>query len=98
MEYASPRQRAWAEKDAPDRELIHDRVAGLLLHEKPEGTAIASFRVYPPGEGFDPDPRVVTVEWELSFAVDDASGRGWDWGHEQNELLAERVRAVISAD
>src|SRR4051794_19050511 len=97
-ELASPRQRVWFRL----RQGLHRRAgaysaAGLLMREKPEDTALLSLSLYPPGEGAEgTDPRVETFMWELLYVVDEASGRDWDWGHEVNGQLANKMRTALS--
>jgi len=69
-----------------------DIAAGMLLREKPDGTAIGSFSVYRPGHGGSEDPAVVTLMWELQYELDDADGRDGDWWHVVNGELAEKLR------
>lgn len=79
-ELASPRQRvSFGLRRGVSREQAVDIVAGLLLREKPDGTAILSLSLYPPSEQADSDdPIVETFMWELQFPVDESNGRHWD--------------------
>lgn len=97
---ATPRHRVWF-RLPPDvsREQAFERVAALLLREKPPGTALLSLSLYPPGEGANAgDPRTATFMWELQFFVDASEGRDWDWGHNVNEALAGKLRSVLAGD
>lgn len=78
-ELASPRQRvSFGLRRDVSREQAFDIVAGLLLREKPDGTAILSLSLYPPSEPADADdPIAVTFMWELQFPVDESNGRHW---------------------
>jgi hypothetical protein len=93
---ANPRQRVWfAMKPGDTRDRLYDAAAGLLLRKKPEGTALLSLYIYPPGDGASEDTAVATVMWELSFEEDYEQGRHWDWGHKENERLAEIIRTEL---
>jgi len=94
VELADSRHRvSFRLRDGLDRDTALDGVAGLLLREKPEHTAIVSLTLYPPEEGAHAeDPRIETFMWELQFSIDEESGRDWEWGDVVNEELAERIR------
>jgi hypothetical protein len=96
-ELASPRQRVWFRlRQNLDRERALDLAAGIVMREKPQGTALLSLSLYPPGEGAHTDDAPVeTFMWELQFPVDVAAGRDWDWGHAMNDALADRLRAEL---
>jgi hypothetical protein len=96
-ELASPRQRVWFRLRANlDRDRALERAAGILMREKPEGTALLSLSLYPRGEGAHAeDPRVETFMWELQFAIDPIEGRDWDWGHSVNEALGAKLRTQL---
>ena len=95
---ATPRQRVWFRlRDGLERDDALDRAARLLMREKPDGAAPLSLSLYPPGQGADAeDPRVETFMWELLYEVNEAEGRGWDWGTEANAQLAESLRSELA--
>jgi hypothetical protein len=97
-ELASPRQRVWFRlREGLERDDALDRAAGLLMREKPDGTALLSLALYPPGQGAHAeDPRVETFMWELLFKVDESAGRDWGWGDEVNARLAEHLRGALA--
>lgn len=88
--WETPRQRVWFKlRPGLTRETALDVAAGVLMREKPEGTALYSLDVYPPGEGGSDDPDVVTFMWELAFPTD-AYPDDWDNQREQLARVFER--------
>lgn len=66
--WETPQQRVWFKlRPGLTRETAIDAAAGVLMREKPEGTALHSLDIYPPGEGGSEDPEVVTFRWRLAF-------------------------------
>lgn len=98
-EVARPHQRVWF-RPYPrlNRSELSDRVAGLLLRSLPDDAGIEAFVLYPAGEGWSDDPRVVTFGWRLVYEVEASRGRDLDWGHAESERLATCIREQFSAD